>query len=61
MKKVVVDIFGGDHAPDEIVKGCLIALENGKVPPVYLSGNIECGRDHNIVLENLFMGRVKHL
>ena len=30
MKKVVVDVFGGDHAPQEIVNGCLIALENQK-------------------------------
>lgn len=44
-----------------LINGAKLALENGKVPPVYLSGNIEGGRDHNIVLENLFMGRVKHL
>ena len=44
-----------------LINGAKLALENGKIPPIYLSGNIEGGRDHNIVLENLFMGRVKHL
>ena len=24
--KIVVDVFGGDNAPDEIVKGCALAL-----------------------------------
>ena len=44
-----------------LINGAKLALENGKVPPVYLSGNVEGGRDHNITLEDLYLGRVKHL
>ena len=44
-----------------LINGAKLALEQGTVPPVYLSGNIEGGREHNIVLENLYLGRVKHL
>ena len=44
-----------------LIEGAKLALEEGKVPPVYLSGNIDGGREHNIVLENLYMERVKHL
>ena len=44
-----------------LINGAKYALEQGVVPPIYLSGNVEGGRDHNVVLENLFMGRVKHL
>ena len=44
-----------------LINGAKLALKKGKIPPVYLSGNIEGGRDHNIVLENLYMERVKHL
>lgn len=44
-----------------LIEGAKLALKEGTKPPVYLSGNIEGGRDHNIVLEDLYMGRVKHL
>ena len=49
-----------------ILNSCLIsgakkALEEGTVPPIYLSGNVEGGREHNVELENLYLGRVKHL
>lgn len=44
-----------------LINGAKLALENGKAPPVYLSGNIEGGREHNVILEDLYMGRVKHL
>ena len=44
-----------------LINGAKLALENGKVPPVYLSGNVEGGREHNITLEDLYLGRVKHL
>ena len=27
MTKVVLDAFGGDHSPEEIVKGAVMALE----------------------------------
>ncbi len=29
--------------------------------PIYLSGNIEGGKEHNILLENKYLGRIKHL
>ncbi len=44
-----------------LLNGAKLALEEGIKPPVYISGNVEGGREHNISLENLFMGRVKHL
>lgn len=44
-----------------LINGAKLALERGTVPPIYLSGNVDGGRDHNIVLENLYLGRVKHL
>ena len=44
-----------------LINGAKLALEDGKVPPVYLSGNVEGGREHNITLEDLYLGRVKHL
>lgn len=44
-----------------LIEGAKLALAHGTKPPIYLSGNIEGGRDHNIVLENLYLGRVKHL
>ena len=44
-----------------LINGAKLALENGTKPPVYLSGNVEGGREHNITLEDLYLGRVKHL
>ncbi len=44
-----------------LIEGAKRALQNGKKPPIYLSGNIEGGREHNVVLEELYLGRVKHL
>ncbi len=44
-----------------LIEGAKLALEEGVKPPIYVSGNIEGGRDHNVVLENLYLGRVKHL
>ena len=44
-----------------LIEGARIALRDGTKPPVYLSGNIEGGREHNVVLENMYLGRVKHL
>ena len=41
--------------------GAKIALQEGVKPPVYISGNVEGGREHNVTLEDLYMGRVKHL
>ena len=44
-----------------LISGARLALEDGVMPPVYLSGNVEGGREHNVLLENLYLGRVKHL
>jgi uncharacterized phosphosugar-binding protein len=44
-----------------LINGAKLALQDGVKPPVYISGNVEGGREHNIILENLYMGRVKHL
>ncbi len=44
-----------------LIGGARLAEERGVKPPVYLSGNIEGGREHNITLENKYLGRVKHL
>lgn len=44
-----------------LINGAKLALQEGVKPPVYISGNVEGGREHNITLENLFMGKVKHL
>ena len=44
-----------------LINGAKLALERGTVPPIYLSGNVDGGRAHNIELENLYLGRVKHL
>ena len=44
-----------------LIEGSKLALAEGKIPPVYLSGNIEGGREHNVTLEETYLGRVKHL
>ena len=44
-----------------LIEGAKLALEEGVAPPVYISGNADGGREHNVVLENLYLGRVKHL
>ena len=35
--------------------------EEGVKAPIFLSGNIDGGREHNVVLEEKYIGRVKHL
>ena len=44
-----------------LIEGAKLALADGVKPPVYLSGNIDGGREYNIALEELYLGRVKHL
>ena len=44
-----------------LINGAKSALQEGVKPPVYISGNVEGGREHNVTLEDLYMGRVKHL
>ena len=49
-----------------ILNSCLIngaekANAQGITPPVFLSGNIEGGKEFNVHLEEKYLGRVKHL
>lgn len=44
-----------------LIGGAKLAEENGIKAPVYLSGNIEGGREYNILLEDKYLGRIKHL
>ena len=44
-----------------LINGSKIAKSEGAKPPIYLSGNIEGGKDHNVLLENKYFKRVKHL
>ena len=44
-----------------LIEGARLALSDGVKPPVYISGNVEGGREHNITLEDMYLGRVKHL
>lgn len=44
-----------------LINGAKLALQEGVNPPIYKSGNVEGGREHNITLEDLYMSRVKHL
>lgn len=44
-----------------LINGAKLAAASGSTPPIYLSGNIEGGREHNILLEEKYLGRVKHL
>ncbi len=44
-----------------LIGGATRAHARGAQVPVYLSGNIDGGREHNIKLEDRYLGRVKHL
>ena len=44
-----------------LINGSKTALEEGTEPPVFMSGNVDGGKDFNIHLEELYLGRVKHL
>ncbi len=44
-----------------LINGAKLALAEGVTPPIYISGNVEGGREHNVTLEDLYLGRVKHL
>lgn len=44
-----------------LIEGARLALAEGKKPPVFISGNVEGGKDFNVKLEELYLGRVKHL
>ncbi len=44
-----------------LIGGAQMAEARGVAVPIYLSGNIDGGREHNVVLEERYLGRVKHL
>ena len=44
-----------------LINGAKLALQDGVRPPVYISGNVDGGREYNIALENLYLSKVKHL
>lgn len=44
-----------------LINGAKIAESKGIPIPVYLSGNVDGGREHNVILEDKYLGRVKHL
>ncbi len=44
-----------------LIEGAKLALAEGAKPPIFISGNIDGGREHNVVLEEMYLGRVKHL
>ena len=44
-----------------LIEGAKAALASGVKPPIYRSGNIDGGREHNVVLEEMYLNRVKHL
>lgn len=44
-----------------LIGGAKLADERGINLPIYLSGNIDGGREHNATLEEHYLGRIKHL
>lgn len=44
-----------------LIGGAKMAEEAGIPVPVYMSGNVEGGREHNLALEEKYLGRIKHL
>ena len=44
-----------------LIRASRLALKEGVRPPVFMSGNVEGGREFNLALEEKYLGRVKHL
>lgn len=44
-----------------LIGGATLAEKKGIRAPVYMSGNVEGGREHNLALEEKYLGRIKHL
>ena len=44
-----------------LIGGAQLCVERGVEIPVFISGNIEGGKEHNIALEERYIPRVKHL
>lgn len=43
--KIIVDSMGGDNAPDEIIKGCVLALDEFDIDEIVLLGDEKAMRD----------------
>lgn len=44
-----------------LIEGARIAAERGVKLPVYLSGNVEGGKEANLAIEKRYLGRIKNL
>ena len=44
-----------------LINGATLAARQGVKVPIYISGNVEGGREHNTVLENEYLSRIKNL
>ncbi len=44
-----------------LIEGAKIATERGVKAPIFMSGNVEGGKEYNIQLEDKYLARVKHL
>jgi len=55
--KVLVDAFGGDNAPHEIIKGCILCLKQYEGLSIGLVGNRElieqCAKEHDLSLDEM--------
>ena len=55
--KVLVDAFGGDNAPLEIIKGCILCLKQYEGLSIGLLGNRElieqCAKEHDLSLDEM--------
>lgn len=58
MIKVVVDIFGGDYSPEEIVKGCALALNSNPDLSIVMVGDEDI-IDSQIAENNIDKSRVE--
>ena len=53
--KIIVDAFGGDNAPLEILKGAMLAVDEFNIDVVLVGDEekiIDCAKQHNITLKN---------
>ncbi len=55
--KILVDAMGGDNAPLEIIKGCLMALDEFKIEKIILVGDENrinsCAKENGLELKNM--------
>ena len=53
--KIIIDAFGGDNAPLEILKGAMLAVDEFNIDVVLVGDEekiIDCAKQHNITLKN---------